>query len=88
MMLTGDGRRIYSINVPFLHYGSATSKEHPEIADRVAKGSRQHYQRKWGGPVNGERYLVPFTPPNAIADPDEGTIVTTPDLQRAVWKED
>lgn len=82
LMLAGLGDRIFSINLPYLHYASQTLKTvTPEaragIERAISAGSRAHYQRKWGGPVNGERYTIPF---DAETDQDW---VTTPELQAA-----
>lgn len=83
-MLGGDGDKIFSINLPYLHLkgGSQTLKSlsaerRAATEDRIARGSRAHYRAKWGGDVNAERYTVPFTPESA----QDG--VTTPELQRA-----
>lgn len=80
-MLGGDGSRIFSINLPYLHYASGTLKEFsPEKRQaweqRITAGSRAYYERKWGGPVNQERWTIPFDP---TSDRDG---ITTPDLQR------
>jgi hypothetical protein len=79
MMLADDGHRIFSVNVPFLHYGSGTlkgvdDKTRARIEQQTRTISRAHYVAKWGGPVNEERYRVPFDPASAI----DG--VTTPEL--------
>lgn len=80
-MLGGDGDRIFSINLPYLHLASQTLKQvSPEkraaLERGIAQGSRKHYLSKWGGPVNQERYTIPFNPASA----QDG--VTNPDLQR------
>jgi hypothetical protein len=80
-MLGGDGDRIFSVNLPYHHIGggSATLKEmSPErrqAHERLIDQSRTHYQEKWGGPVNAERWTIPFD-----KDTDQDG-VTTPDLQ-------
>jgi len=71
------------VNVPFLHYGSITLQTIGEAArsrieQQSARYARAHYARKWGGPVNQERYRVPFEAGSAA----EG--VTTPELQEEV----
>lgn len=80
-MLGGDGDRIFSINLPYLHYASGTLKSLPpeqrRPVERMADQSRAYYAQKWGGPVNHERYTIPFQP-----DSDQDG-VTTPELQRA-----
>lgn len=81
-MLGGDARRIFSINLPYLHYASGTLKGLPpagkaELERRIGR-SRVYYARKWGpGGINHETFLVPFDPASAR----EG--VTNPELQRA-----
>mgnify|MGYP003394343405 CR=1 FL=1 len=79
-LLGGDGDTIFSVNLPYLHYASGTRKTATEAKrqqlDRaVDRGSRAYYARKWGGPVNQERYTIPFDPGS---DRDG---VTTPELQ-------
>lgn len=80
MLLDGNGHRIFSVNVPFLHHGSITLKTVDEktraaIEQRTAAISRVHYRAKWGGDVNEERYTVPFAPSSEAKD------ATTPELQ-------
>jgi hypothetical protein len=81
-MLGGDGTKIFSINLPYLHYGSGTLKgkspEEQAALSRKINGSRAYYAKKWGGPVNHERYTIPFDPDSA----QDG--VTTPELQRSL----
>lgn len=79
-LLGGDGGTIFSVNLPYLHYASGTRKTATEAKrqqlDRaVDRGSRAYYARKWGGPVNQERYTIPF---DHGSDRDG---VTTPELQ-------
>lgn len=88
MLLNGDGERIFSINLPYLHvgHGSQTLKSMtPEARQKreqmINQGSRAHYARKWGsGGVNHETFTLPFDPESAQAG------VTTPELQRRVQK--
>lgn len=79
-MLGGDGHRIFSVNLPYLHYGSGTVNDDParlaEWARRIEQ-SRAYYARKWGGLVNGERFLRPFDEESATYG------VTNPELQAA-----
>lgn len=80
-LLDGNGHRIFSINLPYLHHASGTLKTASEekrlaIAKAVDRGSRAHYRKKWGGNVNEERYRIPFDPESA----EDG--ITTPELQR------
>jgi hypothetical protein len=81
LMLGGDGARIFSVNLPYLHYasqtvGSYTPAQREAFAQQV-RGSRNHYEKKWGGPVNQEIYAVPFS-----GEPLPH--VTTPELQALV----
>ena len=88
ILLADEGRRIYSINVPFLHYGSGTLKTvdvktRERIERQTATIARAHYEKKWGGPVNAERFTVPFG--GGFSEPDAADHVTTPELQEAAW---
>jgi len=86
LLLAGEGSRIFSVNLPYLHLASQTLKLLPvEEADRIRRQietvSRAHYARKWGGPVNQETYLEPFGGSwSERAKRDDGT-ATTPYLQ-------
>lgn len=80
-MLGGDGARIFSVNLPYLHYASRTVNsftpaQQQAFATKVAQ-SRRHYERKWGGPVNQETYAEPFSKVGVVG-------VTTPELQARV----
>jgi hypothetical protein len=82
LMLAGEGRRIFGVNVPYLHYGSTTlktvdAKTRERIERQTAAISREYYARKWGGPVNEERYRVPF-------DRTDCDHATTPELLEEV----
>lgn len=81
-MLGGDGAKIFSVNVPFLHYASGTLKAYsPEERAKFNTANlanRAYYQHKWGGDVNEETYTVAFDAGSARAG------VTTPELQRRV----
>lgn len=81
-MLGGDGDKIFSVNLPYLHYASGTLKSLDAEArgrlERRIDGSRAYYERKWGGGVNHETFTIPFDRETAQAG------VTTPDLQRAI----
>lgn len=84
LMLAGEGVRIFSVNLPYLHYASATLKALPQaeadkIRQQIESVSRVYYAKKWGGPVNAERYLVPFGH-GAHTAVEDGT-ATTPYLQ-------
>jgi hypothetical protein len=83
-MLSGDGDKIFSINLPYWHIGGGSqtlksmSQEARAKKERQIDQSRAYYQKKWGGGVNQERYTIPF---DHETDQDG---VTTPDLQRAI----
>ena len=83
MMLGGDGHRIFSINLPYLHYASGTLKtmdpdRRQQIESQINNISRKYYEWCWGGPVNHERFTIKGDPASA----QDG--VTNPDLQRAI----
>lgn len=83
IMLAGEGHRIYSIDVPYLHYASGSLKamnpiEREQVEKAITEGSRTYYTRKWGGDVNSERFLIPFGP--APQGPDFCT--SNPQIQR------
>lgn len=80
LMLDGHGDKIFSVNLPYLHYASQTLKGMPPDKrtaheSRITAGSRAHYRLKWGGDVNQETYTRPFDPESAAEH------VTTPELQ-------
>jgi GT2 family glycosyltransferase len=85
VLLAGAGHRIFSVNIPYLHYASGTLKamdpaRKAAIEAAITRGSRARYQAKWGGPVNQETLVHPF---GAVATADD---VTTPTLQaRLHW---
>lgn len=83
LMLGGDGARIFSVNLPYLHYASQTvAQMSPEARAAWAArsgASRAHYRRKWGGDVNEEQFMRPFDPTSARAG-----YAHTPELQRRV----
>lgn len=85
-MLGGDGARIFSVNLPFLHIqgGSRTINRSPEARqafERLAEIGRRHYEASWGGPPNLERYAEKGEPDS------ERDGVTTPELQARVQAE-
>lgn len=86
VLLDGQGHRIFSVNMPYLHYGAATLKtaddaKRTAIERAISAGSRYHYAQKWGGPVNEETYLKPFGGDwSRSAAVTDGT-ATTPYLQ-------
>jgi GT2 family glycosyltransferase len=63
LQLAGLGDRIFGVNLPFLHYGSATIKRSPEaqaaFAPKFAQ-CQQYYITKWGGLPGAETYTIPF----------------------------
>lgn len=81
-LLGGDGDKIFSVNLPYLHLASQTLKsvspeQRQRIEHQIETVSRAHYLRSWGGPVNAETYLRKGDPSSAVTD---GT-ATTPHLQ-------
>jgi len=65
LMLAGEGGRIFSINLPYHHLAAQTLKQvdpqkRMKIEAQIGQGSRTYYVKKWGGPVNQERFWVPF----------------------------
>lgn len=96
MLLGGDGKRIFSVNVPFLHIdrGSGSLKAmDPEARakkeEQINLGSRAYYVRKWGGPVNRERFSVPFQDAGLApaTHPFNTFPLTTPELQEEAWRD-
>jgi glycosyltransferase involved in cell wall biosynthesis len=89
-MLGGDGDKIFSINLPYLHLASQTLKRmDPEARARKERqigGSRNYYQQKWGGAVNEETYYEPFKAESEHVAQRMGIGATTPELQRW-WQE-
>lgn len=84
ILLAGEGDRIFSINLPYLHYGSTVLKglspeKRAALERRIGQGSRTYYQKKWGGGVNEETYRTPCDPASAVTDGS----ATTPALQHA-----
>lgn len=86
LLLGGDGKNIFSINVPFAHYASGVLKgmspeKRETLERRISEGSRDYYEKKWGGPVNqetgwGMEVDIYEEDRKAIGQP------TTPNLQR------
>ena len=63
MILGGDGDRIFSVNVPFRHYGSVTiNRDEKTKAAWGAKFEkcREYYVKKWGGLPGHETFETPF----------------------------
>lgn len=93
VMLAGEGRRIFSVCVPYLHFASQTIRRRPELA-KVADQHRAIYAEKWGGGVNAETFLEPYTEPSRVVRDDwaYGRVakppVTTPELQQRVHEEE
>ena len=87
LMLDGYREKIFSVNLPFLHYASGTLKamtpeKRAKWEERIGAGSRAHYRAKWGGDCNQERYARPFDPTS------EQDHVTTPELQHGLHTHD
>jgi len=75
LLLDGEGSRIFSANVPFVHFASRTINRSPEAFKAFQAGARQsqaYHAAKWGGGPNEERYTVPFDPKSGI-DSDVST---------------
>lgn len=63
LQLAGFGYKIFGVNVPFLHYGSATLNNNPRLRETwPAKfaACQTYYLRKWGGMPGSEVYQMPF----------------------------
>jgi hypothetical protein len=63
MILGGDGDRIFSVNVPFLHFGSVTinrdEKTKAAWGEKFAR-CKAYYVKKWGGLPGAETFDTPF----------------------------
>ena len=82
-MLGGDAKRIFSVNVPYLHYASRTinrSEEALEAHHRVNRRHLEYYEKKWGGRPNQETFRHPFAGDATNMDMGEEGI-TNPELQ-------
>lgn len=80
LILAGNGALIFSVNLPYLHYGSTTLKtvkDRGPIDRAIAQGARAYYRRKWGGDCNQETFVLPFRQ-------REDRDVSTPTLQRLI----
>lgn len=89
LMLAGEGSRIFSVNLPYLHLASQTlqcvgAAEAERIRQAIEMHSRAYYARKWGGPVNAETFWRPFDKDHDVPVPGYFSDPTTPALQRAV----
>jgi hypothetical protein len=88
-MLGGDGDKIFSVNLPYLHFASGTLKQMtPEkraAKEQAIGGSRAYYAKKWGGDVNQETFYVPFTAESDHVAQRVHIGPTTPELQ-AWWQ--
>ena len=85
LMLGGASHRIFSVNLPYLHLASQTLKQSPkrdQIGRAIERGSRAHYLKKWGGPVNAETFYVPYNrwAETGANTPEELLHVTTDEL--------
>lgn len=78
LQLAGFGEKIFGLNVPFLHYGSGTLNENPQLragwAPRFA-ACQEYYRKKWGGLPGSETHSIPFDGKQWVADPDPKTDV-------------
>jgi GT2 family glycosyltransferase len=68
LMLSGQGHRIFSVNLPYLHYAAGTLKQidparKAAIERAIGEKSRTYYEEKWGGPVNHETFYGAFNDP-------------------------
>lgn len=63
LQLAGFGEKIFGVNLPFLHYGSATVNRSEEVRrawqPRFAK-CQQYYREKWGGLPGSETFQYPL----------------------------
>lgn len=92
LLLAGEGKRIFSVNLPYLHLASQTLKTLPEkeaqqIRAAIESQSRAYYREKWGGPVNEETFWYPFDQKDQSGFP--GYFMgcngpSTPELQRVL----
>ncbi len=89
LMLAGEGQRIFSTNLPYLHFASQTlkllpPKEADALRHQIETVSRAHYRDAWGGGVNAETFMRKGDPTSAVTDGS----ATTPALfekERARW---
>lgn len=94
LMLAGEGQRIFSVNLPYLHLASQTLKTLPDAeSDRIRRQiethSRAYHQRKWGGPANQETFFSPFdegTVSSTAGLPNPPTTTALFDYERAKWR--
>ncbi len=63
LQLAGEGKRIFSVNLPYLHYGSATvnrSEAAKTASHAVFEDHCKRYLAKWGGMPHHEKFEVPY----------------------------
>lgn len=63
LQLAGFGEKIFGVNLPFHHIGSATINQTPQTRDAFRpkfERCQQVYLEKWGGLPGKERFLLPF----------------------------
>jgi hypothetical protein len=63
VILGGEGDRIFGVNLPFHHVGSATLDRAPEARAAFApkfERNRAYYVEKWGGLPGSETFTTPF----------------------------
>ena len=73
MILAGDGDRIFSVNVPFLHHGSVTINRDEKTAEEWGakfEKCRAYYVKKWGGLPGEETFETPFD--EKVEEPIDG----------------
>lgn len=69
LRIAGEDFRIFSINVPYLHYGSKTINRSPEVAEAykaIFEAHQKCYVEKWGGLPGEEKYQIPYAPSELV----------------------
>lgn len=67
LQLAGLGEKIFSVCIPYLHYGSGTLKSDPAFQATWGQkfaACQAYYQEKWGGLPGSETYEIPFQGPD------------------------
>lgn len=70
LQLAGYGERIFGLNLPFLHIGSATVNRSPEALAAWGprfEACRAYYVQKWGGLPHHELHSIPFADQIAVS---------------------
>lgn len=63
LKLLGMGDGIFSVNLPYLHFGSRTIRRSPEAEaayHQVFEAQRERYLAKWGGLPEAETFETPY----------------------------